>query len=68
MGCFGYLTLFLYYVYFLYQMYKVEVEAARVTVTAMILSGPCGIGSDPFGNWLRCPQNDLSTRSRDGHK
>ena len=24
MGWFGYLTLFLYYVYFLYQMYKVE--------------------------------------------
>ena len=32
MGCFGYLTLFLYYVYFLYQMYKVEVEAAGISV------------------------------------
>ena len=33
MGWFGYLTLFLYYVYFLYQMYKVEVSGVRKSPT-----------------------------------
>ena len=28
--------------------------------------GPSGTGSDPFANWLRCPQMDLSIRSRGG--
>ena len=32
MGWFGYLTLFLYYVDFLYQMYKVESTAAPDTL------------------------------------
>ena len=33
-------------------------------VTAMIPYGPSGIGSDPWGNWLRCLPGDLSIRSR----
>ena len=32
----------------------------------MILYEPSGIGSDPFGNWLRCLVFDLSIRSRGG--
>ena len=40
MGWFGYLTLFLYYVYFLYQMYKVE--------------GKCR--STPFANQIVCSE------------
>ena len=35
-------------------------------VTAMIPYGPSGIGSDPWGNWLRCLPDDLSIRSRGG--
>ena len=36
------------------------------TSTAMIPYGPSGTGSDPHVNWPRCPQMDLSIRSRGG--
>ena len=35
-------------------------------VAAVIPYGPSGIGSDPWGNWLRCLPDDLSIRSRGG--
>ena len=36
------------------------------TSIAMILCGPSRTGSDPHVNWLKCPQMDMSIRSKGG--